>query len=242
MTANDILTAAFRAARVLKSPGTLPNANELAEALNVLNDLVDEWNARKAYSWAETFTAYTLTAGHQPHLIGPTATSPDFTTAGTRPVRIEGASIIWTATPTAVDIPLNIRDAAWWNEQRVKTLQSTIPTDLYYEPDVPNGSLYLWPIPSANYGLRLETWVTVGQFAATSSTVTAPPALVHALKLALAEELCVYHGLPVNPALAQKAQQARRAFESNNAPSPRIASADSGTGRARAGWNWLSGM
>jgi hypothetical protein len=244
MLASDIIYAAFRASRVLKAPGRCASASDLTDGLSVLNGLVDEWSARKAYAWSETFTQFTLTANHAPHWIGPGLSSPDFAAAA-RPVRIESASLVLTNATPNVDVPLNIRDEAWWAQQRVKSLTSNIPTDLYYQALVPNGALNFWPVPAYNYGIRLETWVSLGPFASTSSAVTVPPAYANALKLTLAEELCVYYGTEVHPMLAQKAAQARAALESNNSKSPRTQSADwgnQGSGKGRSGFNWASGL
>jgi hypothetical protein len=103
-------------------------------------------------------------------------------------------------------------------------------------------ALYLWPIPTVAYQIRLETWVSLAQAASTSDSVTVPPAYLKALKLTLAEELRMTWDLPPDPLLSQKAQRARAAIVSQNAKSPRIPSADAGMAHARGGFfNWLTG-
>ena len=57
-----------------------------------------------------------------------------------------------TLAPSLQDFALTKLDLlldAWnVNNERVPTLTGTIPTDLYYEPDWPNGSCFLWPVPT----------------------------------------------------------------------------------------------
>ena len=237
----DVLYIAFREARILLRPQAQDSALELADGLIFLNQLVDYWSARACYAWTTTFATFNLTPGHQPHLIGPGLTTPDFA-AAQRPVRIHSASLVLTGTGSNVDQPLNIRDADWWSAQRVKGLQSSIPTDLYYEPDVPNGQLWLWPIPSAAYPLRLESMVVLQQFATITDQFIAPPAYLRAVTLTLAEELSDVWGTTAPPGLAARAMKARDAVQSNNNLPPRISSADWGTFSSPSGdWNWMTG-
>lgn len=209
------------------------------------NSLLDEWAARKAYAYATTFIAYTLTANHAPHLIGPGLTSPDFA-ATQRPVRIEGATLILNNVSPNVDLPLTVRDKDWWNYQRVKTLLSNVPTDLYYEPKWPNGELNLWPNPNFAYGLRLESWVLLTQFVNLTDAFSFPPAFKKAFTLNLALSLCSPFEKQPLPTLVKEAADAKKAYQGNNLASPRMATIDSGQPLARSGgvrgdFNWQDG-
>jgi hypothetical protein len=236
------LYIAFREARILLRPQGANSPNELADGLIFLNQLVDYWAARGCYAWTTTFTTWTLTPGHQPHLIGPQLAPPDFAVFS-RPPGIRSASLILTSSTPAVDLPINIRDNAWWAANRVKNLQSSIPTDLYYEPDVPNGQLWFWPVPNTGYGLRLEVVVVLQQFQNLCSCFIAPPAYLAAVTLTLAEELSDIWGTQMPPNLPRRAMKARDALQSNNFLPPRIASADYGTMSRPAGdWNWMTGL
>jgi hypothetical protein len=236
----DLLYIAFREARILKRPQGLNSQNELLDGLIFLNQQLDYWSARGCYAWTTTFATFNLTPGHQPHLIGPSLPSPDFAVTP-RPPHIVSASLVLTGNP-GTDQPLYIRDNAWWANQRVKTIQSSIPTDLYYEPDVPNGQIWLWPIPSYPYGIRLESIVTLGQFQSLTDVFIAPQAYLAAVALTLAEELVDLWGTEMPMNLARRAMKARDALQSNNNLAPRIASADWGTfAQPRGDWNWLTG-
>jgi len=240
VTFQDIANDALTEIQVLAA-GETATAEDSALALTRGNYIMDEWSAREPFAYNVQFTLYTLTANHAPHLIGPGLSSPDFAVSQ-RPVKIEGASLLLTSSTPNVDVPLNLRDDDWWNNQRVKSLTSSIPTDLYYSPDWPNGSLNLWPVPSVSYGLRLETWGLLTQFAALNTTFSMPPAYRKAFMLTLAEELCGPFGKTPSPMLILKAREARKAVQGNNSGSPRIATAEAGQGgNTRGGFNWLTG-
>ena len=247
---HDVIYRALRQIHCLPRAQTMPNSSQYQDGLLWLNQTVDEWSARKPFAWATTFNAYTLTPGYpqleingniRPIYIGPGLTAPDF--GATRPEKIESASIILNNLgPFPTDVPMNIRDSAWWAAQRVKTIVTSVPTDLYYEPEVPNGALYIWPIPSEAYQIRLETWVVLTQFASIQSQFIAPPAYLHAMMYTLAEQLCTPMGVPVPPELPMLGVRARKAVQLNNMESPRSATADWGTaGRPRGDFNWATG-
>lgn len=221
------------------------SAADGALALRVLNRRLDAWAALKRYAYNITFPQFTLTPNHQPHLIGPNLVAPDFA-AAQRPVRIEGAALVLNNVTPNVDVPLNIRDDAWWKDERVKSIATTTPTDLYYSPDWPSGSLWLWPVPTFAYGLRLEVWGLISQFVKLSDVFSLPPGYKRALVLTLAEDLCRPFGRPPMPDLIAAAKEARADLQTNNIKSPRIASADHGAsgsqGGRRSTFNYYSGQ
>jgi hypothetical protein len=240
MKCRDLLYIAFREAHILKRPQAVNSDNELKDGLIFLNQLVNYWAARDCYAYTTTFTVYTLRALHQPHLIGPNLTAPDFA-APIRPVDIKSAAIILTG-PMPVDVPVKIRDNAWWANTRAKTVTSSVPADLYYEPDYPNGALWFWPVPSFAYGLRLETTVQLHEFLTLDDPFLAPQAYQAAVALSLAEELCDLWEVPTPANLPRRALKARDALQSNNNLPPRIASADYGTFSSPAGdFNYVTG-
>lgn len=236
----DVLYIAFREARVLLRPQALNSNNELLDGMIFLNQQINYWAARGCYAWTTTFVTYTLTPGHQPHLIGPCLTPPDFS-VNMRPTGIQSASII-LAGQSPVDVPLNIRDNAWWANQRVKGMTSTIPTDLYYEADIPNGQLWFWPVPTVGYDVRLEGNIVLQEFVTLDDVFIAPQAYLAAVTLTLAEELADIWGTQTPPNLPRRALKARDALQSNNFLPPRIASADWGTFCSPSGdFSYLTG-
>lgn len=239
MKCRDLLYIAFREAGVLKRPGGLNSNLELEDGRIFLNQLVDYWAARDCYAYTTEFNVFNFTPGHQPTQIGPGLLPPDWDSASLRPTGITSAAVI---LPTEVDVPISIRDNAWWAAQRVKSIESTIPTDLYYQADSPNGIIWFWPVPKIGYGCRLETTVLLQQFATLDDAFIAPQAYQAAITLTLAEELTDVWGVPAPPNLARRAMKARDALQSNNNLPPRISTADWGTrGSPAADFNYMTG-
>lgn len=234
----DLITNSMKEIGALASEET-PSAAEQTDVLGKLNRLFDRWNTQRNYTYNVGFVNYTLTPNLNPHTIGPTGTF----SVSVRPVEIIAAALILNNVTPNVTMPLDLRDDTWWANQRVKTLPASVPTDLYYSPDFPNGSLFLWPVPTTAYGLELET-----RFILTSVTISAtlnlPPGYEDAITLSLAEDICSMFQKSPNPMLTSAAMRARAAIKSTNAFSPRISTVDAGipkSGGARSDFNYLTG-
>lgn len=252
--ARDIIVDALIEIGVL-SPGEEDNLDPSVGqwAFRKANYLLDEWAAERKYVPAATFQTFNLVAGLSPHTIGPgTAQVPATFPVNQRPVRIESWSLILNnSSNIAVDLPRRpTRDKDWWAVNRVKNLQSNIPTDLYYEPDTPNGSCFFWPVPNTVFPVRLELWNLLSQFSAITDPVDGPggggvlpPAYRNAFMLTLAESLLTGNGKEADASLERRAAKARAAVFGNNSKSPRMATDDWGMspGRRRADFNWETG-
>lgn len=207
--------------------------------LGVFNRLLDNWNAERAAVYASAFNTFTLTAGLSPHTIGPTGGT--FTLA-VRPVSLVSASLILSGGSLPIYKTLNVRDAQWWDAQTVPTLSTSIPTDVYYQPDWPLGKLYFWPVPSTAYQVRLETRVLLAQVAL-GTTIDLPPGYRDALTLTVAEQACRAFGRPVTPDLASSAAKSRARVFANNDVTPILVTHDSGMPSGHGSYlNWRSGL
>jgi hypothetical protein len=237
LTAGQLITNALLELGAY-AQGETPSAEDMAYGLSKLNRLLDQWNARRLYVYSIGFNTYNLTANVQIYLIGPTGAF----VVVQRPVEIIAANIVLTNTSPTTRTPMNIRDDAWWANQRVRSVTSTVPTDLYYSPDWPNGSIILWPIPSAAYQLEIETWGLLGQMTNTASTFSLPPGYEEAVTLTLAEVMAPAFGLQVSSGIASQAMRARATIQSLNSAPPRIRTADPAMpGPGRNGFNYLTG-
>lgn len=247
MTWLDLITDSLIEIGSIAPGDPLPDS-VMQVALRRMNYRIDSWAGLKRFVYNVNFTAYTLTPNHQPTLLGPGLSSPDFATVNgaPRPPRLESAALILNSSNPSTDLPLNLRDDAWWANQQVKSITSTTPTDLYYSADWPNGALYLWPVPTTAYGIRLEQWVALQQVIEDNlaTAFSAPQSYPLGLMLTLAEDLTTPMSRAMPATLPERARAARAAMQSNNIASPRVASADYGSGLngPRRGFNWQSGM
>lgn len=298
-----------------------PNASDASFGLAKLNDLVDEWAARRVYIYDLGVPTFTLVPGLNPHTIGPMAvitktsltnnvalytaannfsngqqvtvsgttngggalnitgyaqsvTSTSFSIPlisaniasaadtgqgvlagspvptfpsplmGQRPQRVEQATLVLTNVAPVVDVPINIRDSHWWMNVRVKDLQTDIPTDLWYDPDFPNGSIYLWPVPNYSYQIRLKIWGIVPKFPSLSRVFHLPPGYEKALKISLARDMVGAFQGTWTPQQESMWLRVTKAVQANNMAAPRGETGDVGMpGMDRWGdYNYFSGM
>jgi hypothetical protein len=247
----DLITDAFIEIGACP-PGESPSPEEQQWGLRKLNDLIDEWQARKPFVYSYVYSVFTLVAGLSPHTIGPSGLATFSTGTQPRPVRLESSALLLNISPGQVDFLMNIRDHVWWAENQVKSIQTSVPTDVYYDPTFPDGSLYFWPVPNIDYQVRLQFWQMVAQFVTIQDPIggpggpnTLPPAWRAALKLSLAEMLLPGSNREANPVLIRRAIEARKALFSANDKSPRMRTQDSGMPKGRGGnradFNWATG-
>lgn len=224
MKASDIITNALTEIGV-QALGESVDSDTSAFALNKLNRLLDNWNAEGNYLYATTVFQGTLTAEHNPHTIGLVANSPDFTVTIARPQSLQkdNANLVLTDVTPNIFRPLNVVDDAWWMNNPVPTLETQIPYYCYYNSSWPNGQIYLWPVPTKAYDIRL-LFDTLLSSLALSDTFTMPPGYEDAVTLSLAESLLQNFPSPEGNASAQlvigAAEKARERIRNANIETP----------------------
>ena len=227
--------------------GETPTAGDGAWGLEKLQRLIDKLNAVRQAIYAVNFTLYTLIPNHAPHTIG---TGGDFNVTP-RPVRVNSASFILNSNSipsvnSPVDTPIRIRDKDWWAANPVKSLTSSIVTELYYEPNVPLGTLNFWPICNIANPVRLETWTGIPVPIGPTTQLVFPQGYWDAIILALSVELASSYEKEPSPTLSERARLAMSIIMDNNAAPPRIRT-DSGMpqpgpGRGRPDFDFLTGL
>lgn len=239
VTALSIITAAMQELGILAG-GEAASLDDAAWVLQKLQRLIDTYNAVRTMVYANTFSSFALVSGLTPHTIGPTGTF----VVNQRPVEIPSIGLqLVNTNPTTVEIPLAPRDKEWWANQRVKNLTSPIPTDFYYEPDWPNGSIFFWPVPDAVNNVLLQMRTVFSEMTAYNSSFSMPPGYWNLTVYELAIEIAPSFERQVGPDLEKRYQRALKAVGGNNIKSPRGDTADAGmpgTGEA-GGFDYYSG-
>lgn len=222
MKASDIITNALTEIGV-QALGESVDSDTSSFCLNKLNRIFDNFNAEGWYLFGTTLFQGTLTIGKNPHTIGPSGGSPDFTVSVARPTRITEANLVLTDVSPNIFRPLQIVDDAWWMNNPVPTLETQIPYYLYPNYSWPNAQLYLWPVPSTAYDIRLliESQLTA---MALTDTFTLPQGYEDAITLTLAESLLQNFPSPEANASAQlvigAAAKARERIRNLNLEAP----------------------
>jgi len=248
VTALSIVTAAMQEIGALAA-GESPSNDDLAWGLQKLQRLIDRYNAREPWIYANTFTEFTLVLGLSPHTIGPTPASgaaPTFI-VNQRPVDIVSIGLVLTQNTDApyVEIPMNKRDKDWWAAQTIKTLTSDLPTDFYYEPDWPNGSIYFWPVPTQANQVNIQTRTVLAEMTTPGQSFSMPPAYWDAVIYPLAISLCPSFDRQASPELINLSREAVKAVMVNNMRSTRLVSdspSQTGSLSSRPDFSFLSGL
>jgi hypothetical protein len=233
-TGLDLCTQALNELMIYQ-PGEALSYEDAEFLRSKLTRLLDNFNAERTSVFADTFTSFTITPNLQPHTIGPSSAT---WTATQRPVSIDGANLIITGN---IYLPIAIRDAKWRQQQTVPLLTSQYPTDLYYEPAWPNGSVYLYPVPTNAYSVQLLMRTIIAQMAL-SDVVSFPPGYLDAIILNLA--VAAASGFEKTPSdtLLREARDAKVRMQANNAPvPPRLLTADAGLGGTRGDGTYYDG-
>lgn len=221
MTISDIISNAMLEIGVLAAGETL-SAEDAAFGLSKVNRMFDNWNTESNFIYGTLLFQGTLTANKNPHTIGPAASTPDFTVTTARPLKILGANLVLTDQTPNIFRPLKIVDDEWWMNNPVPSLATQIPYYLWPNYSWPTASLFLWPVPTTAYGIRLDLW-TLFSSMALADTFTLPPGYEDAVTLSLAESLTSSYGKQPSPVLVQQAALARGRVKSLNSEAPTMA-------------------
>jgi hypothetical protein len=199
MTVQQLVNLALRKINVIAS-GESPSSDESADALVVLNQLVDSWTAQQVPLYSITAQTKTLTGAASYAL-------------ATRIARIKSAA---TLTAAGLNFPIDVVDAGRWAAIPDKTRTGLYIESLYYDHVLATGTVYVTPKPSAG---TLEVWsyTPLAAFGALGDTVTLPVGYERALSAALAADLAPEYGRSISPELQATAAEAIGAIAKLNA-------------------------
>ena len=183
--------------------GSTPAPEELADGLEALNNLLNEWRVILPAVHTMDNVTHALTAAQQAYTIG---TGGDINRE--RPVKIKAASIIHTGNTPNLSTPVRIVDVDEWNVILSKNA-TDVPTSLYFDGDYPLAKIYLHPKPSASQSINLYLWSEITQPLALSDTLDYPPGYRNALRFALALDLSIEWGRPVADDLRKRAAESK---------------------------------
>lgn len=178
--------------RALKSigivdPGETPDAEDILDAFDVLNDMVDAWAADGTTIYIVERRTFNLSAGVGTYTLGSGATLNH----ARPPLPPSRASIISNANPASPhEIPLKVLDIREWQRIPLKSTQSTLPRKIYTDNAFPNRNVNLYPVPStADPDLVLYLPTALSEFADLDTSYSFPPGYRRAIRYNLAREL-----------------------------------------------------
>lgn len=221
VTALTIITQAAKDAGILGLGQTL-SGEDTNDCLLRLNWMVDQWQRRRwlVYHLIDLAVVSTGALSYSVGLGGAFNINP-------RPERIEAAYFRQTVptAPNLIDYYLEVLEAREdYARISLKTL-STFPSYAFYDPDMPLGALFVWPVPQAGiYELHILIKEILPQFTTPASVVVLPGEYFAALHFNLALRLrAAYQVEPPQPDyLPSLAKEALSTIRGANSQVPRL--------------------
>src|SRR3990167_569940 len=212
-----VSTVILRSMRLIgeKARGATLDANEQTECLAELNTMLESWSNERLMCYAITEDTATLTASTESYTIGSGATINT-----TRPTKIVDPCFVRDAS--GYDTPVAIIDLATYGNIVAKTSGFTVPTSLYYDGEysaTSTATIFLYPSPSANLTLHINSWKQMQNFANLSTTILFPPGYQLAIESNFALHLAAGVVDP-SPILVKMARDSKAAIKGLNAPAP----------------------
>jgi hypothetical protein len=237
MTGQDLISSSLRLIGALAS-GETPSAAEAADALVILNQMLDAWSASRLTIFTLSRQVFTLQAGKQSYTMG---AGGDFNVA--RPARIQYWSIISNQNPGQ---PLELASNSdfltdeEWQEIRVKNITGSLPRKVYDDGGFPLRTLSFWPVPdNSSVQTALYTWNSLQQFVDLVTDYNFPPGYAEAIKYNFAIRLAAEWPGTLSQATPILAQQALANIKSMNAPVAKLG-CDEGITGGGGTYNWLA--
>lgn len=222
-SAQAFILSACRLTGTLRS-GQNMSAAELTDCLQVLNDMLDSWSAKRVLIF--TTPRITVDQNGNPFMLIPTQQSYTLgNLKGTenfllpRPSRRPVVSILYSASQqTPVELPMDMYDDTQWQGIANKSTPSILPQVCYIETNMPDMQLNFWPIPTQANPVILYLWQVLAQFPNLQTTFTFPPGYARAIRFNLAMELFAEFSGDASklPAVAAIAKSSKDDVEMNN--------------------------
>lgn len=231
-TGTTLITRALRMLGVLSS-GAAASTNQLADGLTALNALLESWRNDNLLVYSRVDNSLTMIAAQQSYTVG---TSGDLNI--TRPVSFDDAFM----TQSSTDTPVRLIQQDEWDAIKTKTVTSPIVTLAFYNPTMASsqGTLKVYPIPSAANVLHLISWIVLASLAAVGDTILLPPGYDRLIASNMAIELAPEYGVSVSAEVQKIARDSMAAVKRVNTR-PILAFTDVPTTSRRGSSNILIG-
>lgn len=225
MLVSDMISYSMRIAGIL-GVGQVALAQDTADAQTALQLMIRAWRQKRWLVFRLDWTICPLEIGRQVYQVGPGLTPPDIAAGGTyRPANIQSCFLRQNvgSGPNSypIDFPMRILPSReTYDRLSLKFLQSW-PAAIYYDPIVPNGALYIWPIPVQQLFSLYIAWQEAIDFAVDGATSIdledyLPAETEEAIAYNLALRLATNYKLPPDPALAAAAKSSLNVLRQTN--------------------------
>src|SRR5215469_8263058 len=208
--------------------GQVPLPQDLTDTQNLLQLMVQQWRQKRWLVYRLNFDIVPLEVGKQSYLVGPAGSTPapDFVTDGDfRPANIQSCFLRqnFGSSPSTfpIDFPMRILSSRQeYDSISLKSLQSW-PINVYFDPTIPNATLYIWPIPIQTFFSLYIAWQQAIDFSVEGSQsqeldAVLPAETQLAIMYNLALLTAVNYKLPPDPELQASARASLNTMRNTN--------------------------
>jgi hypothetical protein len=200
-TAGDQINGALRLIGQL-AEGETPSAATSQDALLAMNQMLDSWSSERLSVFSTQDQVFTWPASIALRTLGPTG---DF--VGNRPVLLDD-STYFRDPSNNISFGIKIINQQQYNGIAVKTVTSTYPQVLWINMDMPNVSMYIYPVPT-----KALQW----HFVSVTELVI-PPGYLRAFRFNLGCEIAAEFGVEPSPQVQRIAMSSKRNIKRINNP------------------------
>ena len=234
-TADDQINAALRLLGVL-AEGETPSVDTAADALNALNQMLDSWSTESLSVYGTIEQVVTWPAGERIRTLGPTG---NLGTLGTlqRPVSLEESTYY---NYNGISYDIDLLNQLQYDTIALKTAQSSLPVGLFVNYDVPDITMYMYPVPTTDIEMHFVSVLPLAQITTSSDTLIIPPGYLRAFKYNLAVELAPEFGISAPKDVKDIARTSKKNIRRINNPGD-LMRLPSGIMPRRYGYNIYTG-
>lgn len=205
-TGRDIINDALLLLGV-GAEGEAVSKDTINYGLRAFNRMLSSWSAELGMIYEYSFDDVNWVAGQQSVTIGPSGA--DITTA--RPLKItsfqsRNESIDFTVLPITFNLYQTLEQ---------KDITSDYPNVYAYNETFPNGTLFIYPVPSSNLNVRISSEKELTSITLDGNIIF-PPGYEQAFQYNLAVMIAPSFGTQASSDIKQEAFNSRQALEINN--------------------------
>lgn len=222
-SAADIVRLALKDAGVL-GVGQTANAEDTNDVFDTLNMMLAGWSIKRWLVF-HLLDLSIVSTGAQTYTVGPGGNIN--TGSSQRPDRLEDGcyfrQLVSTSTPNQIDYPLRILESRE-DYSRIALKQLVTFSDyIFYDPVMPLGVIYPWPIPnSAYYEIHILVKDQLQQFTNLATAINLPNQYIAAMRYNLGATIRPLYQLPPDQTLAALALTSLNILKNSNAQIPRL--------------------
>lgn len=215
--------------------------DETNYALSRLNSTLDMWRADDNMSFGLQEITGNTVVNQEDYLIGPSATGSG-SVVTPKPMDIKALSVRYASS--VINVEQIFDPADWQRIDRLTSLRMPWPSMFRFVSGFPNGTLSLYPVPSAAIPFVAAVAETIPQNVTMNDVVQLPPGYREALIYAVAEQMCIVNGQPerlqlIQPIARDLVEKIRKA--NSTVPILKIRTAWSGTTNQATGKALITG-